>query len=208
MRSTLIRSNSRIDAFVWFLRSTHLVLLLSLGTSLGLNLLLARRVRQLGGSLAEQYQNVQLQVGTLVPPIVAKELDGKSTTIAYAGSNRLTILYFFAPECRWCDRNMDNLRALLKAEGEDRRFIGLSLSGVGLADYVHTNKLTIPILTGLSSETIKAYKLGGTPQTLVISPEGRVVQNWRGAWTNNQKSDIETFFHVNLPGIQLSSLEH
>ena len=142
-----------------------------------------------------------------MPPMVAKGLDGRSETIAYTGSDRPTVLYIFTPQCGWCTRNMDNLKALLKAKGQDNRFIGLSLSPVGLTDYVRTHELTIPVLTGLSSETISAYKLGGTPQTLVISPEGRVVQNWRGAWTSKQKSDIEAFFHVTLPGIQLTASE-
>ncbi len=203
MFSSLFSSSSKASRLV---RSGHLLLSLLLGMSLGLNLLLARRVRLNGATIDRQFPHEQLQVGALVPPIIATDLDGRRATVAYAGSNRLTVLYFFSPECGWCARNLDNVKALLKAKSEDSNFIGLCLSQGGLADYVHTNKLEIPILTGLSRETIAAYKLSGTPQTLVISPEGRVVKNWPGAWINKQKSDIEAFFHVSLPGIPLTSV--
>jgi hypothetical protein len=186
-------------------RSTYLVLSLLLTVSVGLNVLLADRVRQLSLVTIGQAQQAQVQVGVFVPPIAAKGLDGHSEKVVYGDSDRPTILYIFTPQCGWCTRNMDNLKALLKAKGQENRFIGLSLSPVGLADYLRIHELTIPVLTELSSETVSAYKLGGTPQTLVISPEGRVLQNWHGAWTKKQQSDIEAFFHVTLPGIQLTS---
>jgi AhpC/TSA family len=191
-----------------FARSTYLVLLLLLTASVGLNVLLARRVRQLRTTLdAGPSRPAPLQVGILVPPIVAKGLDGQSQTIAYTGSDRPTVLYVFTPQCVWCARNMDNLKTLFKTRGAAERFIGVSLSPEGLTDYVRAHDLAIPVVTSLSSETVSTYRLGGTPQTLVISPEGRVLQNWAGAWTNKQKTDIEAFFHVNLPGIQLPASE-
>ncbi len=208
IRYSSVGANFR-EIFAPLVRSgRRVLLLLLLCTSLGLNVLLAHRVRQLGAVMGKQSRKAELQVGTLVPPIAARELDGKNTTVEYAGTDRLTMLYIFAPECKWCARNMDNLKALLKAKGESVRFIGLSLSQVGLADYVRANKLEIPILTGPSQETINAYKLGGTPQAIVISAEGRVIENWQGAWTNKEKADIEAFFHMNLPGIQVSSAAH
>ena len=171
--------------------------------SLSLNILLGRRLRQLAILLPSQQS--PLEVGVAVPPIVAKGLDGRDQTITYIGSGRLTVLYVFTPQCAWCARNLDNLKALLKSKGAQERFVGLSLSQPGLADYVRANELTIPVLTALSADTIRAYRLGATPQTLVISPEGRVLENWRGAWINKQKSDIEVFFNVSLPGIQIAS---
>jgi hypothetical protein len=36
----------------------------------------------------------------------------------------------------------------------------------------------------------------------VISTEGKVLQNWDGAYVGNQKSQVETFFHVSLPGLR------
>lgn len=63
------------------------------------------------------------------------------------------------------------------------------------------NELKLTVYPGLSPERVKAYKLGSTPQTIVISPEGKVLQDWAGACVGEQKSQVEAFFHVTLPGI-------
>jgi hypothetical protein len=71
---------------------------------------------------------------------------------------------------------------MISKESAQYRFVGLSLSDTGLTEYVTKNELEFPIYAGLSPETIKSYKLGGTPQTIVISPEGKVLQDWAGAY--------------------------
>ena len=97
---------------------------------------------------------------------------------------------------------MDNLKALVDNASGQYRFIGLSLSKEGLAAYIEKNELKLPVYSGLSAETLKAYRLGSTPQTIVVSPEGRVLQDWVGAYVGEQKSQVEAFFHVRLPGLR------
>lgn len=144
----------------------------------------------------------QLKIGASVPPIIGRRLDGQLETISYQGANEPTVLYIFTPPCAWCARNMDNFKALADKGSAHYRFIGLSLSQQDLADYVAKNKLTLPVYSGLSPETLAAYKLGSTPQTIVISPEGKVLQTWPGAYVGDQKLQVETFFHVSLPGLR------
>lgn len=143
-----------------------------------------------------------LKVGTAVPPIPAKRFSGQAEVISYQGTSLPTVLYIFTPPCSWCARNMDNLKTLLDKESSEYRFIALSLSDEGLAQYVTKNGLNLPVYAGLSTETRKAYKLGGTPQTIVISPEGKVLEDWVGAYVGDQKSQVEAFFHVSLPGLR------
>lgn len=64
------------------------------------------------------------------------------------------------------------------------------------------NGLKLPVYSGLPNETKEAYKISGTPQTIVVSPEGRVLQNWMGAYVGDKKSQVEAFFHVTLPGLR------
>jgi hypothetical protein len=47
-----------------------------------------------------------------------------------------------------------------------------------------------------------AYKLGGTPQTLVVSEDGKVMKNWKGAYMSNIQKEVEDYFHIDLPGIR------
>ena len=38
-------------------------------------------------------------------------------------------------------------------------------------------------------------------KTIVVSPDGKVLQNWVGAYTEVRQSEVEKFFEVSLPGL-------
>lgn len=170
--------------------------------SILLNLQLAWKVKSLESSLLYLKSEAVLSVGTLVPPIEAKDIDDRPATISYPGEGPPVVLYIFTPECTWCARNMENLKALTDQAGSNHRFIGLSLSSDKLRDYVADNKLGFPVYSGLSPAFSTTYKVGGTPETLVISPEGRVLKRWGGAYTKDIQKDVEDYFKVKLPGIR------
>jgi peroxiredoxin len=178
----------------------------ALVVSVALNVLLAYRLRSVNAAQEARIAEYQLKIGTTVPPISAKGLDGQREVISYQGANQPTVLYVFTPPCSWCARNIDNFKTLLDKRGSQYRFIGLSLSEEGLTEYVRKNDLVkLPVYSSLSTETGEAYKLSGTPQTIVVSPEGRVLQSWMGAYIGDQKSQVEAYFHVTLPGIRPGS---
>jgi peroxiredoxin len=170
--------------------------------SVAVNVLLAAKVRSLTHTQTARLAERLLNIGATVPPITARRLDGQQETISYRDNAQSTVLYVFTPPCAWCARNMDNLKTLLDKERGHYRFIGLSLSEQTLPEYIAKNDLTLPVYSGLSPDTLKTYKLGSTPQTIVISPEGKVVQDWSGAYVGDQKSQVEAFFHVSLPGLR------
>lgn len=174
----------------------------ALVVSVALNVVLAHRIRTITHAQSERVAERVLSVGSSVPPIMAKRLEGQEETISYGALNQGTVLYFFTPPCRWCARNMDNFKSLLDKEGGQYRFIGLSLSEQNLPEYVAKSNLKLPVYSGLASETVKAYKLGSTPQTIVISPEGKVMQDWVGAYAGEQQKQVEAYFHVSLPGLR------
>ena len=173
-----------------------------LGVSLVTNLLLAYRIRTLNDSLAElNAPPPAVQVGTKVSPIKAQNLGGQTQVISYTEEDRPLVLYIFTPQCSWCARNLPNLKALLAQGRGSYRFVGLSLTDKEVRDYAAKNQLELPIYFNPSDEAMREYKLGGTPQTIVISREGKVVKNWVGAYTGSQQAEVEQFFGVNLPGI-------
>jgi peroxiredoxin len=178
--------------------SVGIVLLLA---SISLNVALALRVRSFVRFQSTRAAERLVKVGTAVPPIAAKRLDGHQEVLSYDKTGQPTVLYVFTPTCIWCARNLNNLKALMDKHGAEYRFIGLSLSEEGVAQYVARNSLGVPVYSGLSPETLKTYKLGSTPQTIVISPEGKVLQDWVGAYAGPQKSEVEAFFHITLPGL-------
>jgi hypothetical protein len=52
-----------------------------------------------------------------------------------------------------------------------------------------------------SSLARSSYGLGATPETIVISKEGRVVKNWIGAYVGENLSGVNQFFGVHLDGM-------
>ncbi len=176
--------------------------LLLLCCSVAVNVVLAYRVRSFRQVQSTKAADRPLKVGATVPPIAARLLNGQQQVISYVDTNQPTVLYIFTPPCVWCARNIDNFNTLANEESAQYRFIGVSLSEQGLAEYVTKNALKLPVYSSVSPEALKTYKLGSTPQTIVISPEGKVLQNWIGVYVGDQKSQVEAFFHVSLPGLR------
>lgn len=179
----------RVDGFV----------LLLLVASLSLNVYLGWKIRQ--GTTSSRQNTVTLSPGTKVDPVTAVTLDGIQHTISYEDTNKPTVLYVLSPTCVWCDRNNANLKRLSELRGNDFRFIGLSLAEPGLKAYVDAQHLEFPVYTRLTTETIQALGLGSTPQTIVISPDGRVLKNWIGAYIDPLRPEVEAYFGITLPGL-------
>jgi peroxiredoxin len=164
------------------------------------NILLARELSSL--KLALQSKR-ELSVGDSVQSIIAHSLDGTPATIEVSDHTLPTVLYVFSPQCIWCTRNSDNIKAIENSLNGKYRFIGLSMSAVSLEEYITSSNLSFPVYKEPDRRSIADFRLGGTPQTLVISPDGKVVKSWHGAYSGDQKKDVENFFGVNLPGIRM-----
>jgi peroxiredoxin len=192
-------SNIKSRAF-----STKILMILLLCSAL-LNILLARNISSLRADvhyLKEELSSAyDLKLGELLPSVHAKDLEGNYATIDYSGTGPATILYIFTPACVWCTRNLENIKSLADQTKSGYRIIGISLSKDKLQDYVIEHNFTFPVYTELSAETISAYKMGGTPRTLVISSKGELVRNWFGAYGSDLKEEVEAYFKLNLPGI-------
>jgi len=169
--------------------------------SLCLNVILAQRVsnfRQLAEVLKDEQR---LTIGVAVPPIPAKDLDGRKVPINYDQPGRTTILYVFSPSCSWCGRNIANIKAIASLNRSGLRLIGLSLSDKDLKDYVAQNNLNFPVYSGIPGNVKQAYRLSGTPQTIVVSDQGRVIKTWMGAYSGELQKEVEDYLQVSLPGI-------
>lgn len=171
--------------------------LLLLTASLGLNVYLGWKIKTMPGVA----QNTpKLSQGAKVTPVPATGLDGKPFTISYDGTDKPTVLYVITPSCIWCRRNQPNIEKIVDAKKNDFQFIGISLAETGLKEYVDEQHLKFPVYTGLSAETVRSLGLGSTPQTIIVSPEGKVMKVWTGAYMENLRPEVEAFFGLQLPG--------
>lgn len=142
----------------------------------------------------------KLQVGAIVPPFQAKNLAGESVEIAPGADSRPTVLYVFATTCPWCVRNQANIRKLSEV-ASGFRFIGIALdaSSTLVADYVTKSGMAFPVLLGPSKATVSAYALGGTPMTIVVDSNGRVLKVWTGVVDISVRQEMREFFSLRLP---------
>lgn len=175
-------------------------LLVILAFSLILNVLLGWRIQSLNDHSETKLQPNKAIEGVVISEISVLDPNGNSKVIACNRGSQETILYVFSPTCVWCDRNLNNIKALKDNVAQSYQFIGLSLSGLGLNEYIKSHQLDFPVYKQPSKEVIRRLDLGATPQTIVISPEGKVLKNWVGAY-GSSKPEIETYFGVQLPGI-------
>jgi peroxiredoxin len=176
-----------------------LVLVFLLG-SLSLNVYLGWKNKRLQDTVLG-LQGVRLVAGTKVEPIKLTDLAGKNETITYADSNKPTVFYILSPTCGWCERNTRNIETLASLKGSDFRFIGVSLEDANLKQYVDSHNFSFPIYKSPTPESIRALGLKNTPQTIVISPDGRVLKNWIGIFAERLQPEVEAYFGVRLPGL-------
>jgi hypothetical protein len=182
----------------WASRVAAAVGLAMLMASVALNVYLASKVRR----LEEPFLLPRaLKVGALVPRIRAKTLDGREAEVGGTALGSPTVFYVFRPGCEWCLRNVPSLRRLLQERGSQYRFVGLSLSSLGVAEYLKTNRLPLATYVDLPSDFVSSFGIQGTPQTIVASKNGRVLQNWAGAYKGTTRAEVSNFFHVPLPRI-------
>jgi hypothetical protein len=171
--------------------------LIVLAYSLGMNVYWTRHLQSETAAAAPVWE-----VGIQAPSLEAQDLGGARTTIHWAVDGRSSFVYVFSPSCVWCARNLQNMKAIvtndvLKAR---YRFIGISLSSDGLEDYVKDKNLPFAVYTIAPGEKFSA---DGTPETLIISPDSKVTEVWRGAYTPKVQKDIEMKLGVQLPGLDM-----
>jgi peroxiredoxin len=173
----------------------------SVGRLSGINLLLVRRVALLKNHVATIRSESRLNAGDKVPLITAKDPQGRSAVFDYRADKLPTVVFVITPACKWCTQNIMNMRTLVAKAGDRFKFVGFSLSSNNLYDYVTQNKLDFPMYTDFPLIPTNDYKLGGTPQTIVVSPTGEVLKVWTGAFAEETQKEVEEYFGVSLPGL-------
>jgi hypothetical protein len=85
------------------------------------------------------------------------------------------------------------------------RLVGLSLGEENLQQYIRQHGIEFPVVTRLPSDVVIDYRLGGTPQTIVVDAEGRVIKTWMGAYQRTTRQEIETQLNVDLPELMAAT---
>jgi peroxiredoxin len=177
---------------------TVAVLGVFLSLSVGLNVLLARKVVSLRVQNGRIEDSGRLRVGSSVPALTGYSVDGKPLGVGFGDLHIPTVIYVFSPQCGWCAKNLENFRALIAQAGAGYRIVGLATTRQDLDDYLHRERLTVPVFASVDSAVVGAYHLGATPTTIVVSPEAKVLRVWTGAYQGVLRHEIESFLGVHL----------
>lgn len=186
-------------------RSTQIILAISVLANLVLSHAVHRdraeltRLREAIVSLKEE---ARLKHGQALPTLKGQDLDGKPWQVDYSSDDRPTLIYVYSSDCGWCTRNFKNIRALAGEISATHRVVGLSLSPTPLKERRRqVAALGFPVLFDLAPHNLTSYRLGGTPETLIVGADGRLLEVWVGAYGEGVATEIERYFQVKLPGL-------
>jgi peroxiredoxin len=169
-----------------------------LALSLGLNVYLAGN----GGLTPRPKPVVPLKVGASVPSSISMEdAAGKPVRLNFADDTRPTVLYVLSPQCGWCKRNEENMKALYAADSDKYRFVGVSLVSQNLAKYVSDKREPFPVYLLTSKDVMQQLHVAGTPETVVVGPDAKVIHAWEGVYVQQNQAEVEKYFGVKLPGL-------
>lgn len=135
--------------------------------------------------LVNQVRADNLKVGAYAPDISGTTPDGKEVTLSQL-KGKYVFLDFWASWCAPCRREIPFLKeALAKSENSDK-FVVLSysidnkekdwLNCIEKNQLTHKNWIHISTLKGWNSEAIKLFGAEGVPYTVLIDPDGKVMQ--------------------------------
>ena len=184
----------------WFRSALHV----ALAASCGLNVWLAARVVGLESRIGALTARPGLSLNTRVSNLEVSTATGEKVIVRYADSALPTLLSITSPACPWCAKNRAGVRTLAVAGAGRFRVIGISLGGTrgnDFGEYVQSEEMPFPIYAGISDAASRELRVRSTPTTILIGPEGGVLSVWEGAYGGRTKSDIESYFNVQLPAL-------
>lgn len=183
---------NRTNAGKFFRNAVSHVTVVALVASSMANVLLARRLTMIRGARDE------MRIGAIVPAMKGTSIAGNEVLVSFSNSLP-TVVYHFSPTCSWCERNWENVRALIQQTRGRYRVVGVSSANLTEA-FLKERGIEFDDVLQLTPETYSALKLSGTPRTIVVSEEARVLRNWSGAYSRDLESEVSNYFSAQLPG--------
>lgn len=141
-------------------------------------------------------------------PLNGTDMMGRAHSIKWGGELP-TLIYIFSPTCPWCEKNKDSVRALMQGTADRFSFIGI---GTGVQDWAALREHVqakypenMPAYY-VDQPRMVAFGMTGTPQTIVVSPDGTVLKNWSGAYMETVGREVRAYFGLpDLPMVQRST---
>jgi len=154
------------------------------------NLYLLRENQRLRNRIEFQTATRYPQVGTNLPALRGKDIDGRPITISYPGAGAGTLMLVFSETCVHCERNWPDWSRLVN-ESVNNRVVFVNIGPTLSTDFVQEHGLgSATVVAHADPDSIVKYALMETPVTLRISPDGRVLGAWGGELGASGASEV------------------
>ena len=130
-----------------------------------------------------------------VPSITVLDIDGNDIYLRYSPEGPFTVLFWFSPGCSVCDQNYPFWEKIYTETPHDRiRFYGMCVGYPDEAEaYVREHDLPFPVVSVTEPFILEQYGGNLLPQTMLIAPEGIVLDSWPGLLEKDQEDKILSF---------------
>lgn len=151
--------------------------------------LLGYQLGQARGLLGDAYEAASRpRVGSWLPTVAAVTLEGRPITLAPAGTAQ--VLYFFTPECPYCQSSAPEVQAFYnRLHGTpdiDVEFVGIGGGGdKAVAVEARRRGFGFPVV-GLTPKLADLFKARQVPLLLVVGPNGQVRYSKVGVFVNKE----------------------
>ncbi len=181
---------------------SQVVLLVALVLSIGLNGYLWRAHRLASTEISRSTTSrAKTIIGAVVSDFTAKDASFHDVHVSWKDAP-LNIVYYFSPDCVWCQRNAAALKSLIGHTHQNYRFIALSPIPADPESLAKTSTSGADILvTRLPSSLVKELNLLPTPDTFVIDNNGVVLDHWTGAYGGDNRQAIVNYFKISAKAL-------
>jgi peroxiredoxin len=109
-----------------------------------------------------------------------------------------TVFLVFASQCPACEHSLPYWKEIKEASDRHQyQVYGIDMdNGANTKDLLKANGFNIEIFGNPTAELKRLYKLNLTPLTIVIDNQHKVERIWAGAFNENSKAEMETYFGV------------
>jgi hypothetical protein len=182
------------------------VLSVLLVLSVSLNLVLAQRLRAATAPRASATSRA-LKVGQVVGTLAGETRRGASPALHAVlqaqrydpRGDRGTLLYFSSAKCKWSQQNLATFTDLARRVRDHYRVVAVDMTPGLKNEPSHLDDVPDAlVLRNLSSDSLQTYRISGTPETIVISPQSKIDRVWVGAYGPQNAAEVSQYFHVVL----------
>lgn len=168
------------------------LLCILLVVSVSLNVILASRLRH-------QPPSRKLETGDAVGQLegeVVVEKERRPYQYEVHGEKE-TLVYFSSDRCKWSKQNLPTFVELARQVEGKYRVVVVDVTPGQIGETSHLDVVPAEVvLHNITPATLQTYKVTGTPLTVLVSRDGKVVRSWSGAYIGKTQQDVSAYFRI------------